>query len=79
VRDREAGQQRRQLESLRGPNGGRLSRSDLDGLTFYVANPAATRVTVKGREVTDLSRNPPDETGAESVSIPWRRLEFPNL
>jgi len=59
------------------PYGGGLSRSDLDGLTFYVANPAATRVTVNGREVTDLSRNPPDDTGAESVSIPWRRLEFP--
>jgi hypothetical protein len=61
------------------PYGGGLSRSDLDGLTFYVANPAATRLTVNGREVTDLSRNPPDDTGSESVSIPWRRLEFPCL
>ncbi|MCX5672202.1 MAG: hypothetical protein NTU94_12865 [Planctomycetota bacterium] len=59
------------------PDGGRLSRSDLDGLTFYVVNPGVTRVTVNGREVTDLSRNPPDDTGSESVSIPWRRLEFP--
>jgi hypothetical protein len=61
------------------PDGGRLSRSDLDGLTFYVANPPATRLTVNGREVTDLDRNPTDDTGQESVSIPWRRLEFPNL
>jgi hypothetical protein len=60
-----------------GPTGGRLSRSDLGGLTFYVPDAAATRVTVNGRKVTELSRNPPDDTGSESVSIPWRRLEFP--
>jgi hypothetical protein len=58
---------------------GWFSRSDLDGFTFYAANPAATRVTVNGREVTDLWRHPPDDTGAKSVSIPWRGLEFPDL
>jgi hypothetical protein len=58
-------------------DGDGLSRSDLDGLTFDVADAAATRVTVNGREVTDLSRNPLEGAGSESVSIPWRRLEFP--
>jgi hypothetical protein len=60
-------------------HGGDLSASDLDGLTFYVPEPAATRITVNGREVPHLLRNGPDQTGRRSVSLPWRRLEFPDL
>jgi len=63
-------------ESARS-GGGILSRSDLDGLTFYTPDPAATRLTVDGREVANLVRNPADETGRHSVSLPWGRLEFP--
>ncbi|HEX4913185.1 MAG TPA: hypothetical protein VFV51_04465 [Vicinamibacterales bacterium] len=54
------------------------SRS-LDGLTIYVDRPESTRVRVSGRECTELRRNPPDHTGRPSVSIPWTRLEFPQV
>jgi hypothetical protein len=48
----------------------------LDGLTFYVSDPARARVVASGRELA-LVRNPPDHTGRPSVSLPWPRLEFP--
>jgi hypothetical protein len=58
---------------------GALTTSDLDGLTFYVSDPEATRVTLDGRQVTVLHHNDPDHTGRRSVSLPWPRLEFPSL
>ena len=51
--------------------------SAFDGLSFYVSDPARTRVTVNGQPVTRLQQNPKDETGRPSVSIPWRRLTLP--
>ena len=54
-----------------------LSAADLDGLTFYVDDPASARVVVDGREQLSLRRNGPDHTGRASVSIPWLPLEFP--
>jgi hypothetical protein len=56
---------------------GPLSPADFQGVTFYAADPARTRVFVDGHEVQQLQRNPPDATGRRSVSIPWTRLEFP--
>jgi hypothetical protein len=53
--------------------------ASLDGLTLYVADPDRTRLRVGGREVTGLVRNPPDHTGRPSVSVPWPRLEFPDV
>jgi len=58
---------------------GDRSASDACGLTFYVPNPGATCMTVDGCSVTDLKRNPPDETGRPSVSLVWPILEFPYL
>jgi hypothetical protein len=55
-----------------------LSPRDLDGLTFY-AEHERVKVTVDGRPVADVVQNGPDETGRRSVSLPWRRLEFPQL
>lgn len=55
------------------------SKSDLDGLTFYVPDGHDVRVTIDGRNVTGLMRNSPDHTGQLSVSLPWPRLEFPAL
>jgi hypothetical protein len=52
---------------------------DLAGLSLYVSDPARTRITLSGREVDDLRRNPPDHTGRPSVSLPWPPLEFPRL
>jgi hypothetical protein len=54
-----------------------LRAADLEGLSFYVADPSHVRVTVDGRETHDIRRNAPDHTGRASVSLPWRRLEFP--
>lgn len=54
------------------------AREDLDGLTVYVDDPSRTRLRVQGRDVPAVQRNPPDDTGRPSVSVPWRRLEFPS-
>lgn len=59
--------------------GAPLARSDLDGLTFYVQDPQRFAISVNGREEPIVWRNPPDRTGRASVSLPWRRLEFPSL
>ena len=59
-------------------NGG-LADSDLDGLTFYVPDPDAIRITFNGRDVPQLRSNPADHTGRRSVSLPWPSLEFPDL
>jgi hypothetical protein len=56
-----------------------LSRGQLEGLTFYVSEPENTGVRFDGVEISDLLVNAPDETGRGSVSIPWSRLEFPQL
>jgi hypothetical protein len=56
---------------------GPLSSEDLAGMTFYVADPARTRIRVDGREVATVEQHRPDESGRASVSIPWRRLAFP--
>jgi hypothetical protein len=50
---------------------------DTDGLTFYVDDPERTEVRIGGQQVAGLLRNPKDHTGRASVSLPWRRLEFP--
>jgi len=56
-----------------------LRASDLAGLTFYVSDPSITCVAVDGREITVLERNDPDHMGRASVSLPWPRLEFPQI
>jgi hypothetical protein len=62
----------------RGPGGSsEITPGDLQGLTFYVPDPEKTRLLVDGEEGPALRRNGPDHTGRKSVSIPWRRLEFP--
>jgi len=53
--------------------------ADLDGLTFYVPDPAATYVKIDGEKVTGLKRNPPDHTGRPSVSLAWPLLKFPEI
>ena len=51
----------------------------LEGLTFYTDDASRCRVRIDGRERTDIVRNPPDETGRASISIPWTPIEFPSL
>ncbi len=50
---------------------------DWSGLTIYVQDPRRTTFNVDGVPVRELQRNAPDHTGRPSVSIPWRRLEYP--
>jgi len=58
---------------------GELSEADLNGLTFYVPDSGVTSISVDGRKVAALTRNPPDHTGRSSVSLQWSRLEFPQI
>jgi hypothetical protein len=58
---------------------GKLSNSDLNGLTFYVTEPEKTRLKIDGREITDIKHNNADYTGLTSVSLPWPRLKFPTI
>jgi hypothetical protein len=70
------------LVHIEGPNGEESTgREDgaLDGLTFYVDDPEKTRLFFNGRERSDLRRNPPDETGRRSVSVPWIPLRLPEI
>jgi hypothetical protein len=55
------------------------SDATLDGLTIYVRQASRVQLFVNGRERLDIVRNPKDDTGRESVSLPWRRLELPAL
>jgi len=54
-----------------------MNPCDLNGLSFYVPDPAATRLILNGREVSNVQRNGPDCTGMSSISLPWSFLEFP--
>lgn len=51
----------------------------LEGITVYVDSTIGLKVYVDAREVRDVQRNPPDETGRPSISFPWRRLDFPDI
>jgi hypothetical protein len=53
-------------------------RLDPDGLTFYIPEGRRVEVTFGGRAIR-VTRNPSDHTGRSSVSIPWRRLSFPDV
>lgn len=50
----------------------------LAGHTWYVRDATRTRVKVNGVDVK-FSRNDKDETGRESISFPWKKLELPVL
>ena len=65
-------------EAIENPIG-ELPAAELSGLTFYVPDSDATCMTINGREVTDLQRNAPDDTGRPSVSLAWPLLEFPKI
>jgi hypothetical protein len=51
--------------------------TDLSGLTIYVRDAMRARFVVDGQEVAEVERNIADETGSQSVSLPWRSLTFP--
>lgn len=49
----------------------------LQGLTFCVPDAARTTVYLRGAKVEYVRRNPSDESGAESVTLPFTQLSFP--
>jgi hypothetical protein len=49
----------------------------LQGLTFYVPDRERADVTVRGVALQGLQRNPADDSGVESVTIPLTHLSFP--
>jgi len=48
-----------------------------DGLTVYAPGPGPFELVLNGVRRDDARLNPPDSTGRASVSLPWKRLEFP--
>jgi len=50
----------------------------LQGITFYVPRAGRTAVLLGG-DVIRVVENPPDRTGRESVSVPWRKRPFPAI
>lgn len=49
----------------------------LQGLTFYVPDSSRVGVCLRGVKLKDIRRNPSDESGVESVTIPFTHLSFP--
>lgn len=67
---------------IRGVNGGAgdywiPTLDELQGLTFYTPAPGSTRVYVGAHEIEGLVRNPADDTGRTSVTIPRTHLRIP--
>lgn len=60
-----------------------VSRSEIDGLTFYTSRPDDTdlfiRVHAGSTRVRDLVRNRKDHTGRESITVPAGSIETPDL
>ena len=68
------------LEAIADPIKGRRppQLSELAGLTFYVPQAARASIMVNGRRIKVI-QHLLDNTGRESISIPWPKLVFPNL
>ncbi len=52
---------------------------ELEGITFHTPAPERTRILIGSEPIGRLERNPPDHTGAASVTIPAARLTLPSL
>jgi hypothetical protein len=75
----EGGRLRIDIERLDDPIFGPIAptRRHVQGLTFYVSDPSRVDLYVGGAPVSDLQRNPADESGRASVTIPFAPLQFP--
>lgn len=73
------GQVQISIDRLDDPVFGQLHPTveQLQGLTFYVPGSSRVRVYVRGIELKDIQRNPVDNFGVESVTIPFTHLSFP--
>jgi len=68
---RESGASLRVVVSLPG------KEDAFDGLTLYVPAGRHVQVALNDRELVGLRTNPPDHTGGTSISLEWKRLQFP--
>ena len=50
----------------------------LSGLTFYTSISKPYNIIFKNK-LCKTVLNPPDETGEKSISIPWEKLEYPEV
>jgi hypothetical protein len=50
---------------------------DLDGITVYTGQPEKSDLFINGRAVRHFHRNPADPSGRKSISLPWKKLEYP--
>ncbi len=68
------------LEHLDDPVFGTIvpTMEQLQGLTFYVPDRHKTEVDIQGVPVQGLQRNPADDGGMESVTLPLTSLCFPS-
>jgi hypothetical protein len=59
---------------------GRVGLVPRAGLTVYVPRTEAdsAELYVNGMRIDDVQRHPPDHTGRRSLSVPWKRMEFPS-
>jgi hypothetical protein len=67
------------VEKIRDPvYGNKVPQlSKLQGITFYVPDSRKTDILIQGRKLPGILRNPSDDTGCESVTIPFRTLTYP--
>ncbi len=55
-----------------------ISPADLNGITFYTDDPVNTEIFLDNKPLEKVV-NPIDSTGKQSISIPWKILEFPSI
>ena len=55
-----------------------LTSFHLNGLTFYINISKPHKIIFKNK-VCRTILNPPDYTGKQSISIPWQKLEYPEV
>lgn len=52
---------------------------DLEGLTICIPDTNNIKVFVNNTEIMGFQRNPHNRKGQASISLPWRKLEFPQI
>ena len=55
------------------------NHDDLAGLTMYLPLAKSTKISINNSEFSDFQQNPPDTSGQCSISLPWKKLEFPQM
>jgi len=53
-----------------------IDENHLQGITFYCSTPSKVKILLEQKELK-IKINPKDQTGQPSVSIPWKKLEYP--